>query len=48
VTLGIPVLEYLPYAFFNLLNPVVSVTLAALGWGLLKTTTDSASVENPS
>jgi NhaC family Na+:H+ antiporter len=37
VTLGIPVLDYLPYAFFNLLNPIVSVALAMLGWGLLKT-----------
>jgi NhaC family Na+:H+ antiporter len=36
VTLGIPVLDYLPYAFFNLLNPIVSVALAMLGWGLLK------------
>jgi hypothetical protein len=27
----------LPYAFFNLLNPIVSVALAMLGWGLLKT-----------
>nr|WP_058022887.1 Na+/H+ antiporter NhaC [Pseudohongiella spirulinae] len=36
VTLGVPVLEYLPYAFFNYLNPVVSVLMAALGVGLLK------------
>lgn len=35
-TLGVPVLEYLPYAFFNYLNPVISVLMAALGVGLLK------------
>jgi len=34
-TLGVPVLDYLPYAFFNLLNPVVSITMAILGLGLL-------------
>jgi Na+:H+ antiporter, NhaC family len=36
VTLGVPVLDYLPYAFFNLLNPLVSVTMAMLGLGLLR------------
>ena len=34
-TLGIPVLDYLPYAFFNYLTPIVSVSMAALGLGLL-------------
>ena len=34
-TLGVPVLDYLPYAFFNYLNAVVSITMAALGLGLL-------------
>jgi NhaC family Na+:H+ antiporter len=34
-TLGVPVLDYLPYAFFNYLTPVVSVSMAALGLGLL-------------
>ncbi len=34
-TLGIPVLEYAPYAFFNYLNPFVSVLLASIGFGLL-------------
>jgi len=45
-TLGIPVLDYLPYAFFNLLNPVVSVTLAMLGWGLLTNTSQSATSQD--
>ena len=35
-TLGIPVLDYAPYAFFNYLNPLVSVAMAVLGIGLLK------------
>lgn len=35
-TLGVPVLEYAPYAFLNYLNPVISIAMAALGLGLLK------------
>ncbi|NKB32927.1 MAG: Na+/H+ antiporter NhaC [Pseudomonadales bacterium] len=35
-TLGVPVLDYAPYAFFNYLNAVVSVSMAALGIGLLR------------
>ena len=38
VTLGVDVLDYAPYAFFNYLNGVVSVSLAAAGIGLLKKT----------
>jgi NhaC family Na+:H+ antiporter len=36
VTLGVPVLDYLPYAFLNYLNPLVSITMAALGIGILR------------
>ena len=35
-TLGVPVLDYLPYAFLNYLNPIVSLIMAGLGVGLLK------------
>lgn len=35
-TLGVPVLDYVPYAFFNYLNAVVSVSMAAIGIGLLR------------
>lgn len=35
-TLGVPVLEYLPYAFLNYLNPLISIAMAALGLGLLR------------
>lgn len=35
-TLGSSVLEYAPYAFLNVLNPIVSVIMASLGIGLLQ------------
>jgi len=35
-TLGVEVLDYAPYAFFNYLNGIVAVGMAALGVGLLK------------
>lgn len=35
-TLGVPVLDYLPYAFLNYLNPLVSIAMAALGIGILR------------
>jgi len=35
-TLGVPVLDYVPYAFFNYTNAIVSVVMAASGIGLLK------------
>ncbi|MCH7671291.1 MAG: Na+/H+ antiporter NhaC [Proteobacteria bacterium] len=34
-TLGVPVLDYAPYAFFNYLNAVISIAMAAMGIGLL-------------
>jgi len=35
-TLGVPVLEYAPYAIFNYLNGLVSVAMAVLGLGLMR------------
>ncbi len=35
-TLGVPVLEYAPYAFLNYLNPLISIGMATLGIGLLR------------
>jgi NhaC family Na+:H+ antiporter len=35
-TLGVPVLDYLPYAFFNYLNAIFAVVMAAMGIGLLR------------
>ncbi|MBN9643974.1 Na+/H+ antiporter NhaC family protein [Corynebacterium mendelii] len=35
-TLGIPTVDYLPFAWLNLLNPLVGVLFAYLGWGLMR------------
>lgn len=35
--LGVATLTYLPYCFFNLLSPVASVIVAAMGWGIRRT-----------
>jgi len=49
--LGVPTLTYLPYCFFNILCPIMTITIAALGWKIkqLKPTThnDSTPVELP-
>ena len=45
-TLGVPVIEYVPYAFFNYLNAFVSVGMAAAGIGLLKKSNAAAQVGN--
>lgn len=37
-TLGVPTLSFLPYAWLNLLNPVVGIAFAYLGWGLWRHT----------
>ena len=43
--LGVPTLTYLPYCFFNILCPVMSILIAAIGWRIKRsapsqTTTD--------
>jgi NhaC family Na+:H+ antiporter len=35
-TLGVSALDYAPYAFFNYLNPLVSIAMASAGIGLLR------------
>ncbi len=35
--LGVSTLTYLPYCFFNLLSPLMSVIVAAIGWRIVKT-----------
>ena len=35
--LGVATLTYLPYCFFNLLSPVTSIVVAALGWKVKRT-----------
>lgn len=34
--LGVATLTYLPYCFFNILSPIVSMIVAALGWKIYK------------
>jgi NhaC family Na+:H+ antiporter len=34
--LGVATLSYLPYAFFNLLSPIISLVLAYTGWTIIK------------
>lgn len=34
--LGVPTLTYLPYCFFNLLAPLVSITVAAIGYKIYR------------
>jgi Na+:H+ antiporter, NhaC family len=41
-TLGVDVLDYAPYAFFNYLNAIIAVAMAAFGLGLLKPKTITA------
>jgi Na+:H+ antiporter, NhaC family len=40
-TLGVSVIDYAPYAFFNYLNIFVSVSMAAMGVGLLRNAVQS-------
>ncbi|MBP5514356.1 MAG: sodium:proton antiporter [Bacteroidaceae bacterium] len=35
--LGVPTFTYLPYCFFNLLSPLMSIVVAAIGWKIKKT-----------
>ncbi|WP_127717781.1 Na+/H+ antiporter NhaC [Halobacteriovorax sp. HLS] len=35
-TLGIPTLTYLPYCFFNILSPIISLFLATMNWTIIK------------
>lgn len=40
--LGVPTLVYLPYCFFNLLSPLMSVVVAAGGWKIVRHAGDDA------
>lgn len=35
--LGVPTLTYLPYCFFNLISPLMSIFVAAIGWRIYST-----------
>lgn len=43
-TLGVPVLDYAPYAFLNYLNPIISIAMASVGIGLLRNSRQNAAV----
>ena len=34
--LGVPTLTYLPYCFFNILSPLMSITIAMIGYKIFK------------
>ena len=34
--LGVPTLTYLPYCFFNIISPFMSILIAALGWRIFR------------
>ena len=36
IVLGVPTLTYLPYSFFNLLSPLTTLIVAAIGWKIIK------------
>ncbi|PIE42161.1 MAG: Na+/H+ antiporter NhaC [Gammaproteobacteria bacterium] len=40
-TLGVSTIDYLPYAFLNLLNPIIAIVFAYLGIALFRTTKQS-------
>lgn len=43
-TLGVPVLDYAPYAFLNYLNPIISIAMASVGIGLLRNSRQNLAV----
>ncbi|MBO4722490.1 MAG: sodium:proton antiporter, partial [Muribaculaceae bacterium] len=48
--LGVPTLTYLPYCFFNILCPIMTITIAALGWKIKQLkpeTDDTVTTESP-
>ena len=36
--LGVPTLTYLPYCFFNMLCPLMTLLVAAIGWRISRST----------
>lgn len=34
--LNVPTLTYLPYCFFNILSPIMSIIVAAIGYKIIK------------
>ena len=45
--LGIPTLTYLPYCFFNLISPLMTIIVAAIGWKIKRTKPLQSSPAHP-
>ena len=41
--LGVPTLTYLPYCFFNLISPLMTILVAAIGWKIKRQRPDTVS-----
>ena len=37
--LGVATITYFPFCFFNLISPLMSILIAAIGWKIVKRTT---------
>ena len=44
--LGVPTLTYLPYCFFNLLSPLTTMAVAAIGWKIKRIRNEESEVNN--
>ena len=47
MTLGVPTMEYLPYAFLNYLNPIIAVIMTSFGIGIAWRTPDGGVIIQP-
>ena len=45
--LGVSTLTYLPYCFFNLLSPLMTILVAAIGWRIKQHKTDAVEGNTP-
>jgi NhaC family Na+:H+ antiporter len=43
MVLKVPTLEYLPYCFFNLISPLMSITIAFIGYKIFRRTEETIS-----
>lgn len=43
--LGVPTLAYLPYCIFNIISPIISIFVAAIGWKIRRIATDDKEIE---
>ena len=45
--LGVPTLTYLPYCFFNILSPLTTIIVAAIGWKIKHIKSPTATASSP-